>query len=107
MDTFHEAYHLAYVHPTTIAMQNIVNCAHFQEYGRDAGRMTTVQFTCKIMADGEVEESRWGEPAVLRHVAQFYQLVPNYHVITAAQNQIVTGLVMCAGAFMSPGQSAR
>merc|ERR1739848_189882 len=50
--------------------------------------MTFGMFTCQIMADGKIEESRWAEPAVNHHLFHIYHLAPNTNILMFPNNMI-------------------
>ena len=52
-------------------MINVSNLTDFRRLGPH-GVQTAGRFTTRIMADGEVDESRWAEPSVLDHMTVFY-----------------------------------
>jgi len=67
-----------------MGLYNVSNLNHFRPLAQQ-GVMTTASFTTKLMASGEVEESRWAEPSVLNHITQFYPVVPNTELIVTSQ----------------------
>merc|ERR1711959_272828 len=51
--------------------------------------LSLCRFSAKIMAKGEIEESRWEEPSVMYHLQHLYQLAPNTVVLTNAREVIL------------------
>merc|ERR1711959_213646 len=48
----------------------------FKSFGPKNSRMTFGKFTCQLMADGKVEESRWAQPHVNHHLNHIYKFAP-------------------------------
>lgn len=80
-DTFGEGYHVPVLHsgiaPTLAGDMRSGGTAGFQAFGPKADRIDFGKFTTKMMASGEVEESRWAEPSVINHLTHLYHLGPN------------------------------
>lgn len=91
LDGFGEQYHLGPLHPTSASQVNVCNLSDFRRLGPH-GVHTVGAFTTRIMAAGDVEESRWDEPSLLNHCTPFYSLCPNQVLLVTAQN-----LVSCQG----------
>lgn len=96
-DTFDEIYHLQALHPL-LREQNVSNCSVFRSFPTEVdgppqplhSDMLVGRFTTRIMAAGDVEESRWEEPSVLDHCNHVYNIAPNTVFFVQASNIIMS-----------------
>lgn len=84
IDTFGETYHFAALHPF-LREAATSNTQVFRKFGKNHGCMTFGRFTTRMMAAGEVEESRWTEPSLIDHLTMVYHIAPNTVFLVGSQ----------------------